>query len=524
MPPRMVTLASTPRGMVSNRVSSARIPRLCISIQAPTVAELLARAERAVRESALLELRLDGLKTPAAACPPLREFLRSSPQTLVIATCRKQTYGGNFRGSTEAEWGVLKAAAAAGCTMVDLEIQSAERLPASALAELRQHTNLIVSFHDYKATPALEPLLARMRRIPADIYKLAPTATTWRHNLELLRLVESHGGDQALVAFCMGEAGFASRILSLRSGSIFTFASLGADDATAPGQPSLEDLHSLYRIEGLNRATRIFGVLGYPLAHSLSPTMHNAAYRRLGLNALYLPLPSRRPAEVLDFADEIPLSGLSVTHPHKSAFLNRLERIDPLGEAIGAINTVVRSQGKFYGYNTDVAGVVEPLAQALPLRGAKILVLGAGGAARAAVFGLRSRGAHVYIHNRTRSRAQALATAARAKVVSRADLKKLDFQAVVHATPVGQFPKVKESPLAADEIHAPVVFDLVYNPLETALARLAHAAGARVIPGIEMFVHQGVRQFELWTGKPAPAEEMRRAVLAALATADTGAR
>ncbi|HVA64498.1 MAG TPA: shikimate dehydrogenase [Terriglobales bacterium] len=487
-----------------------------MAVQAPTVGELLDRAERASRETTLLELRLDSLKLPSAAMGPLREFLRSSPQTLVIATCRKQTYGGGFKGSAEAEWRILHDAALAGCALVDIELQSAERLAAGALSELRQHTNLIVSYHDFKTTPPLAPLLKRMRAIPADLYKLVPTASTWRQNIELLRFVDANSGPQALVAFCMGEVGLLSRLLSLRVGGAFTFAALEADEATASGQPDIEALRNLYRMDTLNRATRIYGVLGYPLAHSLSPRMHNAAYRRTGENALYLPLPSRRPTDVLDFADDIPLSGFSVTHPYKSAFLDRLERMDPIAKAVGAINTVVRSQGKFYGYNTDVAGIVEPLAQALPLRGAKILVLGAGGAARAAVFGLRSRGAQVFIHNRTRQRAQALAAAAKAKVVGRQELKKLEFQAIVHATPVGQYPKVKESPLAADEIHAPVVFDLVYNPLETELARLARAGGARVIPGMEMFVLQGARQFELWTGKPAPVEEMRREVLAAL--------
>jgi len=516
MPPRMVMVATSPRGFLSNRVSPGRIPRLCVAVQAPTVSELLGRAERASRETTLLELRLDSLKLPSAAMGPLREFLRSSPQTLVIATCRKQTYGGGFKGSAEAEWRILHDAALAGCAMVDIELQSAERLTAGALSELRQHTNLIVSYHDFKTTPPLAPLLKRMRAIPADLYKLVPTASTWRQNIELLRFVEANSGPQALVAFCMGEVGLLSRLLSLRAGGAFTFAALEAEEATASGQPDIEALRNLYRMDTLNRATRIYGVLGYPLAHSLSPRMHNAAYRRTGENALYLPLPSRRPTDVLDFADEIPLSGFSVTHPYKSAFLNRMERLDPIAKAVGAINTVVRSQGKFYGYNTDVAGIVEPLAQALPLRGAKVLVLGAGGAARAAVFGLRSRGAQVFIHNRTRQRAQALAAAAKAKVVGRQELKKLEFQAIVHATPVGQYPKVKESPLAADEIHAPVVFDLVYNPLETALARLARAGGARVISGMEMFVLQGARQFELWTGKPAPVEEMRREVLAAL--------
>jgi 3-dehydroquinate dehydratase/shikimate dehydrogenase len=514
----MVSPAVSARGVLSNRVSPGRIPRLCIALQAQTPAELLQRAERASRDSSLIEVRLDALKQPTAAIQPLREFLHSSPQTLVIATCRKSTYGGGFKGSTEAEWAVLKHAATAGCALIDLELQSAERLPANALADVRQQTNLIISYHDHKTTPPLGPILERMEAIPADLYKIVPTANTWRQNIELLRFIDGYSGATPLIAFCMGEAGLLSRVLSPRAGGAMTYAAFDAAEATAAGQPTASELRHLYRVEALNKATRIYGVLGYPLAHSLSPLMHNAAYRRMGMNAVYLPLLTRKPAEVLDFADDIPLSGFSVTHPHKSAFLDRLERIDPMGKQVGAINTVVRSQGKFYGYNTDVAGVVEPLAQAVPLRAAKVLVLGAGGAARAAVFGLRSHGAQVFICNRTREHAQKLAAEARAKVVARADLKKLSFQAIVHATPVGQYPKVGESPLEADEIHAPVVFDLVYNPLETELLRRARGLGARVIHGFEMLALQGARQFELWTGKPAPLEDMRRELFTALTT------
>lgn len=513
----MVTVAPVARQPLSNRVPTARMPRLCIAVQGATADELLGRAEQAARESELIELRLDALKTPAAIGAALRQFLRSTPQTMVIATCRKQTYGGGFKGSVEAEWKVLKEAVNAGCALVDLEVQSAERISQAAMTEVRNHASLIISYHDFKTTPDLEPVWQRLKAIPADIYKLVPTATLWRHNLELLRLVERHAGERTLVAFCMGEMGLSSRILSLRAGGAFTFGTLESEHATAPGQPSLEDLRQQYRIEGLSRATRIYGVMGYPLAHSLSPRMHNAAYRRLGMNAVYLPLPSRRAADVLDFADEIPLNGISVTLPYKTAVMERMAQVDALGKEVGAINTIVRSQGKFYGYNTDVAGIVEPLAQVMPLRGAKVLVLGAGGAARAAVFGLRSRGAQVYICNRTRAHAEALAKAAKAKVVGRAELKKLEFQALVQATPVGQYPKVKESPLEANELHAGVVFDLVYNPMETELTRMARAAGARVIAGVEMFVHQGARQFELWTGKPAPVDDMRREVMAALA-------
>ncbi len=499
--------------MLSSRISPGRLPQLCVSVQAGNMTDLLTLAERAARESNLIELRLDAIKPPTAVGAPLRSFLRSLPHVQVIATCRKQTYGGQYHGSAQGELHILLDAARAGCAVVDLELQSAERLSAHAVAELRQRANLIVSYHDYKSTPALEPLWKRLSAIPADIYKLVTTANQISHNATMLQFLEAHSADHALVGFCMGEAGLLSRLLALRSGALFTFAALDPALATASGQPDLATMRELYRMGAINRATRVFGVLGHPLEHSLSPQMHSAAFQRVGLNAIYLPLASRKPTDVLDCADEIPLSGLSVTHPYKSAFLDQLERLDALAEAVGAINTVVRSQGKLYGYNTDIAGVVEPLGAALPLRGAKILVVGAGGAARAAVFGLRSRGAHVFIYNRTRAHAQALASAAKAKVVSRTDLKKLSFQALVHATPVGQYPKVQESLLESDEIHAEVVFDLVYNPLETELARRARAAGARVINGVEMFVHQGARQFELWTGKPAPLDAMRAAVL-----------
>ncbi|MGH9486258.1 MAG: shikimate dehydrogenase [Terriglobales bacterium] len=515
----MPVAVSSPRVGFSNRVAPGRLPRICVSIQAATIAELLAQAERAAREVSFIELRLDAVKLLSTLQAPLREFLRSLPQTLVIATCRKQAYGGGFKGSAEAEWGVLRHAALAGCVAIDIELQSAERLAAAALQEIRQHTKLIVSYHDFKTTPALGPLWKRLQDIPADIYKLVTTASTWRQNVEMLRFVEAHNSEHPLVGFCMGDMGLLSRVLSLRAGAAFTFAALDAEAATAPGQPTLQQLQ-FYRAEELSRATAVYGILGYPLEHSLSPRMHAAAYRRLGMNAIYLPLLSRKPGEVLDLAGEVPLQGLSITHPFKSAMLEHLERVDPLGTAVGAVNTVVRSQGKFYGYNTDVAGIVEPLSQALPLRGARILVVGAGGAARAAVFGLRSQGAQVFIFNRTRARGVALAKAAKAKPVSRGELKTMNFQAIVHATPVGQYPNEGESLLAREEIRAAVVFDLVYNPRETELLRRAQAAGAQTISGVEMLVIQGARQFELWTGKPAPVDAMRGEVLAALAARD----
>jgi 3-dehydroquinate dehydratase/shikimate dehydrogenase len=214
---------------------------------------------------------------------------------------------------------------------------------------------------------------------------------------------------------------------------------------------------------------------------------------------------------------DIPIHGLSITMPYKEAILRHLDNTDSHTTKIGACNTVVRAQdGKLYGFNTDTAGVVRPLEQRIPLEKARILVLGAGGAARAAVFGLKERGAEIYILNRSAAPAQKLAHQARARIIKRAaDLKKMSFDVIINATPVGMG-NTRDSPLNEDEINTRFLFDMVYDPEETRLMKLAKARGAELIPGIEMFVHQAARQFEIWTGKPAPRDEMLRVVQMAL--------
>jgi 3-dehydroquinate dehydratase / shikimate dehydrogenase len=251
--------------------------------------------------------------------------------------------------------------------------------------------------------------------------------------------------------------------------------------------------------------------------HSLSPAMMNAAFRRENVNAVYLPLHAKALKDLLTCVKEIPIHGLSVTMPYKEAILPHLDNTDSHTTKIGACNTVVRAQdGKLYGFNTDTAGIVRPLERRLnTLEGARILVLGAGGAARAAVFGLKERGCEVYILNRSLAAAKKLAHQARARIMKRPDLKKLAFDVIINATPVGMG-NTRETPLQDKEINARYVFDMVYDPAETRLLKLAKERGAQVIPGIEMFVHQAARQFEIWTGKPAPFDEMLRVVLLAL--------
>jgi 3-dehydroquinate dehydratase/shikimate dehydrogenase len=242
----------------------------------------------------------------------------------------------------------------------------------------------------------------------------------------------------------------------------------------------------------------------------------NTALRRENVNGVYLALHAKTLKDLVSCIREIPIHGVSITMPYKEAILKFLDNTDTHTSKIGACNTVVRGQdGKLYGFNTDTAGVVRPLDQRISLPGAKILVLGAGGAARAAVFGLKERGAEVWILNRTAAPAQKLARQARARTIKRADLKKISFDVIINATPVGMG-NTKDCPLKESEIEAKIVFDMVYDPAETRFLQIARAKGFQTIPGIEMFVHQAARQFEIWSGKPAPTDEMMGAVTVAL--------
>ncbi len=510
----MALLATVSSNPVPNRVLPEHLPRLCVPISTPQAGEMIALAERAARSNSFLEFRLDRLSQPAAALPKLREFLAARPELIALATCRKKQSGGYFRGSVEAECAILAKAAHAGCQWVDLSLESAERAGMAALKQLRARAGLMISYHDYGATRHLAAVERRLRSLPADIYKGVWQAKRLEDNVKVLRWGAALPAPR--VAFCMGEAGQPSRILALQAGSPFTYAAVMEGAETADGQFDVAALQRIYRIEEINRATRVYGVTGHPVAHSLSPLMLNTAFRRASVNAVYVPLPARHAEEALALAAELPLGGFSITLPYKTALLRSLDGVDALARQVGAINTVVRSAGKFYGYNTDVAGILGPLENRTALERKKVLVLGAGGAARAAVFGLRSRGADVHICNRTPARARQLARAAGAKTILRRELAKTDFDILVNATPVGLFPKVRQSPLAAEEIRAGIVFDLVYNPLETELLRRARERGAQVITGLEMFVAQGAEQFEIWTGKPAPRQEMYHAVLSEL--------
>ncbi len=499
------------------RLLPLRLPRVCVAVIGTDPTEMTEKAETLVRDNPFLEFRLDYLSKPGLALPRIKRFMESNPGTVVIATCRRVASGGKFRGSIASQLDILAKASAAGCQLVDVELQTASKCKPEQLKKLRTRAALILSFHDFRATKKLDETLHKMLAYPADFYKVVSTATTLSDNVTMIKFLAREGDKHSLVGMCMGEQGFISRVLGVRAGSVFTFASAIVGEETAPGQVTAQELRNVYRIEQVDAATRVYGVVGDPIAHSLSPAIMNAAFRRENVNAVYLALHAKVLKDLLTCVREIPIHGVSVTMPYKESILSHLDNTDSHSAKIGACNTVVRAQdGKLYGFNTDSSGIVRPLERRLStLEGARILVLGAGGAARAAVFGLKERGCEVYILNRTAGPAKKLAHQARARLMKRADLKKLAFDVIINATPVGMG-NTRETPLQEKEINARYVFDMVYDPPETRLLKLAKERGAQVIPGIEMFVHQAARQFEIWTGKPAPWDEMLRVVLLAL--------
>ena len=500
------------------RLRPLRLPRVCVALAASNVSDMVTRAEALVRDNPLLEFRLDYLSQPAAALPKIRQFIDLHPGAIVIGTCRRTLSGGKFRGSVASQLEILGKAANAGCQLIDVELQTAESAKSGSLERLRNKAAVILSYHDFRSTKKLDDILQKMLPHPADFLKIVTTATALYDNVVTMKFLERQSDKHSMIGLCMGEQGIISRVLGLRAGSIFTFASVSPGEETAPGQVTARELRDIYRIDHVDAATRVYGVAGDPVAHSLSPLVMNAAMRRENVNAVYLALHAKTLPDLLDCVRDIPIHGLSITMPYKQAILKHLDNTDAHTTKIGACNTVVRAQdGKLYGFNTDVAGVVRPLEQRLPLEGAKILVIGAGGAARAAVFGLKERSAEVYIMNRTPGPAQKLARSARARYLRRPDLRKHTFDVIINATPVGMG-NSKESPLKEEEIRCKVLFEMIYSPAETRLVTMARAKGIQIIPGLEMFVHQAARQFEIWTGKPAPLEEMQRVLTNAAQT------
>jgi 3-dehydroquinate dehydratase/shikimate dehydrogenase len=471
---------------------------VCESVRARSVQELV-RARDAATSADLVELRLDGLEKP-----DVLGALAGRRQP-VIVTCRPRWEGGGFDGDEETRRRWLEQALAAGADFVDVEWQA----PWCAQVIGQWRDRVVLSWHDFTGTPHdLHERAKAMAQAGAAVTKIAVSTTCLQDLERLLQLQQVLPRDRRFVAIGMGPAGVASRILGHRFGSCWTYGGRGV----APGQLPVESLIREFRVRTTTSATALFGVVGRPIMHSLSPAMHNAAFAACRVDAVYVPFEAKDFDDFLWAASALDIVGASVTAPFKSVAYHAAPRVDEEARALGVVNTLRRDgDGSWSGRNTDVTGFLAPLEDT-ELARTRASVLGAGGAARAVVQGLSSRGATVTVHARRQEAAAALA-AHFACAAGDWPPEAGAWDLLVNTTPVGTWPRVEESPVEASILHGRLVYDLVYNPPETALLRAARERGAKTIGGLEMLVRQAAAQFEWWTRHPAPVEVMRTAAL-----------
>ncbi len=471
-----------------------------------TEAALGAMRRAKLAGAGLAELRLDLMEEF-----DLERLLTYRPLPVIVTYRRKDQGGG--RGCEESErLAALSRALELGAEYVDVELGSLAELERSGAGRV------IVSHHDFEKFP--EDVAGLAREIAgrgADVVKIAVTPA---HPLECLPLYGLPAAcTKPVIAVGMGEFGAASRLLSLRFGAYLSYGALSAEECTAPGQLAAAEMTGLYRAGELGETTRLFGVIGDPVAHSLSPAVHNTAYRRMNLDAVYVSfrVPDR-PEEFLRRYTRLGFEGFSVTIPHKRAALECADDADDAARAIGAANTITVIAGRGRATNTDADAAVNQLVAAFEgadrLAGKTVLLLGAGGAARAAGWGLLRAGVKLVVANRTVERGRKLAEELGADFRALDDLEGLAYDAAVNATSLGMSPRTAGTPLAAELIRpGTVIFDTVYNPLSTRLLREAEKRGARAVDGIGMFVEQAAAQILQWTGRKAWPRLMREAAL-----------
>lgn len=487
--------------------------KICGVVAASDGADMWRLLAVALRYTRTVELRLDWLEGDREIARFLSQLAKKRPRATLIATCRRVQAGGRYSGTVAKQLVHLAEALSAGCEWYDLEIETASVCPPELLDVLLGEGRFLVSAHFFRGLPRnLTRAVAKLTRVHSDAIKIAAQCDSLADSSRLMKLAR---GRRNIVAVPMGEIALPSRILALRDGSALSYAPV--ENSTAPGQVDLDEVENLYRANRISRRTRVYGVIGEPVSHSLSPRMQNTGFQAKRMDAVYLPFLVRDLKDFLGAIASLRISGFSVTLPHKEKILRLLDGCDPLAAAIGAVNTVVvRGGEKLYGYNTDYVGVLRALERRMPLRGSRVLIFGAGGVARACAFALAQAGAVVCVCARRPERAKALAKAVGGEAVVRTRLKREFFDAIVNATPVGMHPHLGRSPLEARELNCRLVFDTIYRPRQTKLLQLAARRGIETVSGLEMFVAQGTAQWEIWTGERAPVEAMRRAAVRAL--------
>ncbi len=462
----------------------------------------------------LVELRVDCLRRE----PDLKRILAERP-TRFAFTVRRGSDGGLWRGPEEKRQGLIRQAIVAGCDYVDLEMDIAR--------EIRRFgkTKRVVSYHNLKQTPSdLLEIAQQCEELDADIVKIATRAHSVNDALRVLQVAAKM--ETPTIAIAMGEVGSFTRVLGARYGAPYTYANFNVDRNFAPGMLHFNTLKRDYGYDQINEMTEVYAVIGDPIGHSLSPAIHNAAFRELGQNKVMVPIqiPADRLKETMEQLAWLKVQGYSITIPHKQAVLPLLTAADGGVERTGACNTMIlKENGTRVGYNTDYRAAMDSLEAAMrredddsgisPLSNKQVVILGAGGVARPIAFGLLRRGSGVTICNRTEENAVALAGQVGCRTANWGNRASVLADVVINCTPVGMHPNVDESPMPPAGFRSgTVAMDTVYHPENTMFLKLARDRGCKTISGVDMFIRQAAIQSQLYTGQEAPVEVMREAV------------
>ncbi|KAK4802446.1 hypothetical protein SAY86_000649 [Trapa natans] len=501
---------------------------LCTPLMGSTVDQMLIDMRKAKEIGAdIIEIRLDCLRefNPQQ---DLGVLIKQSPLPTVV-TYRPIREGGQYEGDENRRQDALRLAMQLGANYVDVEFEVAQDFNSSIQGKKPDNFKVIVSSHNFHNTPSAEAignLVARIQGTGADIAKIATTALDITDCARIFQITVH--SEIPTIGIVMGERGLISRILSPKFGGYLTYGAIEAGAISAPGQPTAKDLLELYNFRLIRPDTKVYGIIGKPVGHSKSPLLFNAAFKSVGLNAVYLHFlvddveKFFNTYSAVDFA-----SGCSCTIPHKEAALKCMDEIDPIAKKIGAINNIVRRpDGSLTAFNTDYIGAITAIEDGLrelngatpatlsPLAGKLFVVLGAGGAGKSLAYGAAQKGARVVVANRTFARAKELAEKVGGKALTLEEVQEFhpeEGMVLANTTSVGMKPKINETPLAKHALkHYCLVFDAIYTPKDTRLLKEARETGAVIVYGTEMLIRQGFEQYKNFTGLPAPEELFRQ--------------
>ncbi|XP_059439089.1 bifunctional 3-dehydroquinate dehydratase/shikimate dehydrogenase, chloroplastic-like [Corylus avellana] len=524
----MASLPFTVSGLQTSSTGGRSSPTLlCTPLMGTTVDQMLIEMQKAKEiGSDVVEIRLDCLRNFNPR-PDLEFLVKQSPLPTLV-TYRPVWEGGQYEGDETKRQDALRLAMELGADYIDVELEVAPDFNSSIYGKKPENFKVIVSSHNFHNTPSAEAignLVARIQATGADIVKIATTALDITDCARIFQIMVH--SQVPTIGIVMGERGLISRLLSPKFGGYLTYGALEAGAISAPGQPTAKDLLDLYNFRFIRPDTKVYGIIGKPVGHSKSPLLFNAAFKSVGLNAVYVHFLVDDVKKFFDTYSTIDWAGCSCTIPHKEAALRCMNEIDPIAKKIGAINNIVRRpDGTLTAFNTDYIGAISAIEDGLrglngthpavgsPLAGKLFVVLGAGGAGKSLAYGAAQKGARVVVANRTFERAKELADKVGGQAMTLAEVDNFhpeEGMVLANTTSVGMKPKIDEAPISKQSLkHYCLVFDAIYTPKETRLLREARETGAVIVYGTEMLIRQGFEQYKNFTGLPAPEDLFRQ--------------